>query len=85
MLNNPAIKLPTESYQVKIRKTYNLPNEINSNSYNLIKKQVGGANYLMVGLSSGKPTATNLEIIVGASNNWTTYNYGGNQTLNLVI
>lgn len=84
MLNNPAIKLPTENYQVKIRRTYNLPNEINSNSYNLIKKQVGGANYLMVGLSSGKPTATNLEIIVGASNNWTTYNYGGNQTLNLV-
>ena len=80
MLNNPAIKLPTESYQVKIRKTYNLPNEINSNSYNLIKKQVGGANYLMVGLASGKPTATNLEIIVGASNNWTTYNYGGIQT-----
>lgn len=84
MLNNPAIKLPTESYQVKIRRTYNLPNEINSNSYNLIKKQVGGANYLMVGLSSGKPTATNLEIVVGASNNWTTYNYGGSQTLNLV-
>ncbi len=80
MLNNPAIKLPTESYQVKIRRTYNLPNEINSNSYNLIKKQVGGANYLMVGLSSGKPTATNLEIIVGATNNWTTYNYGGIQT-----
>lgn len=84
MLNNPAIKLPTESYQVKIRKTYNLPNEINPNSYNLIKKQVGGANYLMVGLASGKPTATNLEIIVGASNNWTTYNYGGSHTLNLV-
>jgi hypothetical protein len=84
MLNNPAIKLPTENYQVKIRRTYNLPNEINSNSYNLIKKQVGGANYLMVGLSSGKPTATNLEIIVGASNNWTTYNYGSSYTLNLV-
>lgn len=85
MLNNPAIKLPTESYQVKIRRTYNLPNAINSNSYKLIKKQVSGANYLMVGLSSGKPTATNLEIIVGASNNWTTYNYGGSQTLNLVV
>ena len=80
MLNNPAIKLPTESYKVKIRRTYNLPNEINSNSYNLIKKQIGGANYLMVGLSSGKPTATNLEVIVGASNNWTTYNYGGTYT-----
>jgi hypothetical protein len=84
MLNNPAIKLPTESYQVKIRRTYNLPNEINSNLYNLIKKRVGRANYLMVGLSNGKPTATNIEIIVGASNNWATYNYGGIQALNIV-
>ena len=46
MLNNVALKLINENYYVKIRRTYNLPSEINGNNYNLINKQAGGAKYL---------------------------------------
>lgn len=79
MLNNVALKLINENYYVKIRKTYNLPNTINGNNYNLINKQIGGGKYLFAGITYvngiATPTATELEIIVGASNTWTTFNY----------
>lgn len=81
MLNNVAIKLLNENYQVKIRKTYNLPNDINSNLYNIIKKEIGESNYLIVGISSGNPILIKLKIIVGAPNEWTTYNYSDSYTI----
>ena len=40
MLNNPALKLSNESYQVKIRRAYNLPNGINSNTYKSSKSRI---------------------------------------------
>ena len=86
MLNNVALKLPIDSnYYAKIRRTYNLPVEINDAYFNLIEKEPNGARYLMGGTtyinSVSTPIAEELEIIVGASNNWTTYNYTGGTTL----
>ena len=86
MLNNVAIKLPSEAnYQAKIRRTYNLPAGINDYYINQIRKEIGGAKYLMAGITYinyvATPVAVELEIVVGASNNWTTYSYNDPYTL----
>lgn len=85
MLNNVALKLDNENYKVKIRRTYNLPSGINSNYYKFINKEANGSRYFFAGItyvnSIATPIGVLLEIIVGASNNWTTYNYTGSYTL----
>ena len=89
MLNNVALKLINENYYVKIRRTYNLPNEINGNNYSLITKKAEEAKYVMAGTVNvggvATPTATELEIIVGASNNWTNYYYNDTYTLTSAV
>lgn len=89
MLNNVAIKLPNENYQVKIRRAYNIPAGLNGRYFGLIKKEPNGSKYLIAGTyypaSISTPFAVELEIVVGGSNNWTTYEYSSAYTLTSTV
>ena len=89
MLNNVAIKLPNENYQVKIRRAYNIPAGLNGRYFGLIKKEPNGSKYLIAGTyypaSISTPFAVELEIVVGGSNNWTTYEYSSAYSLTSAV
>ena len=85
MLNNVALKLANENYQVKIRRAYNLPFATSGRYYGLVKKEPNGNKYLFAGTyyvsSISTPFAVELEIVVGSPNTWTWYEYSSAHTL----
>lgn len=79
LLNNPTIKSPQDTqYQLKIKKSYILPDDVKTYNYTFIKRRKDGGNYLLAGTTyNGKytmPIAVELKINVGSENEWTTYN-----------
>lgn len=75
LLNNPTVKLPSDTeYKLIIKKSYEFPSNLNNYNYNFIRRRIGGGNYLFGGTnttSTGRlPIAVELTINVGAENNW---------------
>lgn len=75
LLNNPTVKLPSDTeYKLIIKKSYEFPSNLNSYAYNFIRRRIGGGNYLFGGTnttSTGRlPIAVELTINVGAENDW---------------
>src|SRR5574344_822470 len=83
MLNNVAIKLPTEQYyRAKLRQSYNLPANISSaNYYKALIKAPGQSKFLITGSilenNLPQPIATELTVNVGTANDWVEYRYTG--------
>ena len=77
LLNNIFMKLPTQpSYQCKIRISYFLPNELQTqlNSLDVFKSYTGN-NYGFIGCNSEKLIVETLKIEVGLPNEWNNYTY----------
>lgn len=87
MLNNVSAKLPTqEFYSCSLRQSYNLPDKIKNDYFSGIKKSPASSNYLIVSHElKGRTTFTNLEVVVGASNNWTYYDHNGDPNVLIEI
>lgn len=76
MLNNIIAKLPTqENYSCTLRQSYNLPDKIKNDYFFGVNKSLATNNYLILSQYNTRLTFTNLEIVVGATNNWTYYDY----------
>lgn len=78
MLNNITLNLNNSDYEVKIRRAYNLQEQIvNAIDYTNLVKSVGQSKYLIVGYitQSGyeRPIATELTVNVGSANEWVDY------------
>ena len=75
LLNNPTVKLPSDTeYKLIIKKSYEFPSNLNNYNYNFIRRRIGGGNYLFGGTnttSTGRlPIAVELTINVGTENDW---------------
>lgn len=75
LLNNPTVKLPSDTeYKLIIKKSYEFPSNLNNYNYNFIRRRISGGNYLFGGTnttSTGRlPIAVELTINVGTDNDW---------------
>lgn len=78
MLNNIAVKLPTQDYTAKIRRAYNLQDPIQTTdaSINFIFKKSGEAVYAFVAwLTSNTFVVQTLQVQVSSENVWKNYTY----------
>lgn len=77
LLNNIFMKLPTQtSYQCKIRISYFLPNELQTQFDSLdVFKSYTGSNYGFIGCNFEKLIVETLKIEVGLPNEWNNYTY----------
>lgn len=77
LLNNFTVKTQIQTnYTVVLRQSYFLSGESNNiTDFKIMKKNPGGANYILVGSNSSKIIATTIKIEVGTQNEWIDYTY----------
>lgn len=77
LLNNFTVKTQIQTnYTVVLRQSYFLSGESNNiTDFKIMKKNPGGANYILVGSNSSNIIATTIKIEVGAQNEWIDYTY----------
>lgn len=80
MLNNILVKDKTENeYKVVLRQSYELPNSLQSGTFNkLIKKPLANKYLLCATTSNHHPLAVQLTISVSGENQWVEYEYTDN-------
>lgn len=77
LLNNFTVKTQIQTnYTVVLRQSYFLSGESNNiTDFKIMKKNPGGANYILAGSNSSSVIATTIKVEVGTQNEWIDYTY----------
>ena len=77
LLNNFTVKTQIQTnYTVVLRKSYYLSGESNNiTDFKIMKKNPGGANYILAGNNNSSVITTTIKIEVGTQNEWIDYTY----------